>query len=253
MANFSLERFRQEVLNSDLARPNQFEVLITPPPGLSTQYAENVSLLCESTQLPQMVIATKPFKIQGPAHQMPVNVEYGGEGIQLSFHVDGSFNTKKFFDEWMHLIVTPGSFTMNFQKDYTTRIIIDTLDRGNNISYSVTLVDAFPKMMNLVDLNHDSKNQTMKLNVIFSYRYWETIDVNHSLVLGGVIVGPETENNKPPEKKQENGGKNDISVVPPSFPGVPKTATPPFIPQSGRFGGAGATGIFEEWITTPPL
>ena len=36
----------------------------------------------------------------------------------------------------------------------------------------IKLIEAFPRNLNLMDLNHSASNQTHRLNVLFAYRYW---------------------------------------------------------------------------------
>jgi hypothetical protein len=175
MATFSLNRFRNEVLGgAGLSRNNRFEVLITPPVGLADRFnqAQLASLYVEQASIPLLNIFAKPFKIFGPTYQRPISSEYGGEGIPVTFHVDQQFVIRRFFEDWMHLIVDPVRFTVGYQENYITDIIIRQLDEQDNITNEITLVEAFPRNLNLMDLNHGASNQTHRLNVLFAYRYW---------------------------------------------------------------------------------
>lgn len=177
-STFSLERFRSEVLSgAGLSRPNRFEVSITPPRGLAnSQFSNLVSLYVEQTSMPLLNIFTKPLKIFGPSYQRPITSEYGGDGISFNFHVDKKFDVRKFFEEWMHLIVDPETFTVGYQESYVSTINIRQLDDQNNAIHEVQLLEAFPRNMNLMDLNNASSNQTHRINILFAYRYW--IDIN---------------------------------------------------------------------------
>lgn len=176
VSNFSLDRVRTEILNgAGLARTNRFEVIITPPPGLNSgSVTELVSMYVEQASLPLLNIFTKSFKIFGPSYQRPLSSEYGGEGLPITFHVDREMTVRKFFEDWMHLIVRPEVFTVAYQEDYITDIIIRQLDEQENITHEITLYEAFPRNMNLMDLNNSASNQTHRLNVLFAYRYWKT-------------------------------------------------------------------------------
>jgi len=175
MANFSLDRFRTQVLSgAGLARNNRFEVLITPPPGLANRFseAELASLYVEQANIPLLNIFSKPFKIFGPTYQRPISSEYGGEGIPMTFHVDQNMVVRRFFEDWMHLIVDPDRFTVSYQENYITDIYIRQLDEQDNVTNEIKLLEAFPRNLNLMDLNHGASNQTHRLNVLFAYRYW---------------------------------------------------------------------------------
>lgn len=175
MAHFSLADFKADVLSGvGLARTNRFEVYITPPRALA-QYggiSNFTSLYAESTSVPLLNIFTKAFKIFGPSYQRPVTSEYGGEGINFTFHVDRNFNVRKFFEDWMHAVIHPERFTVGYLSDYGTTITIAQLDEQDNPTYEIELLEAFPRNINLMELNNASTNQTHRLNVLFAYRYW---------------------------------------------------------------------------------
>lgn len=142
--------------------------------------ARRVSLLCDSANFPPLTINTKAQRIYGPAYQRPVGSDYGGDGISLTFHVDRQMLVKRLFDAWMETIVSGGlapgeyknSYTVAFPRDYLTNIIINQLDEADNVIYSIKLEDAFPRTMNIMDLNNSSQNLTHKLTIMFAYRRW---------------------------------------------------------------------------------
>lgn len=174
-AEFNLDKFRSQIFRQSLARNNRFEVFIIPPPSLE-RYGPVVSLLVEQASLPMLNVATKPFKIFGPSYQRPYTTEYGGEGIALTFHVDRDMRVKRFFDDWVHAIVNPVNFTTSYQSSYIGTIQVHQLDEQDNITYAVRIKEAFPRNLNLMDLNNAASNQTHRLNVLFAYRYWERLD-----------------------------------------------------------------------------
>lgn len=173
-AAFSLDDFRSKVLGTGLARTNRFEVLIPPPKALNVPgtNARTVNLLVEQASMPMLNIFSKAFKIFGPTYQRPITSEYGGEGLSMTFHVDREMYVRKFFEDWMHAVIDPVTFTVGYQEEYITDIYIRQLDEQSNVTHEVILKEAFPRNLNLMDLNHSSSNQTHRLNVLFAYRYW---------------------------------------------------------------------------------
>lgn len=174
MSNFSISNFISEVNTRGLARPSRFEVFILPPPGLGslTTSSKFISLMCESASLPAMTVSTKPYRIYGASYQRPISSDFNGDGITLSFYVDNLMEVKSFFDAWMFKVVNPNSFNVSYQKDYISQIKISQLNEKNAESYSVYLEDAFPRAINLLDLNMGATNQVHKLNITFAYRRW---------------------------------------------------------------------------------
>lgn len=190
----AIENFVSEIRLSSLARTNRFEVLISLPRALSsrTEDARLISLYCEQASLPMLNISTKPLKIFGPSYQRPVSSEYGGEGVSLTFHVDRDMRVKRFFDDWMHRIVEENTFLVNYAEEYTSKVIVRQLDEEDNVTYEIELQDAFPRSMNLMDLNNNSQNQTHRLTVLMAYRKWQelpalnaptqTMGINNNLI-----------------------------------------------------------------------
>jgi len=178
-ANFNLTQFLGAIREDSLARVNRFEVFINPPSGMIGKNRANagaVSLYCEMASLPPVNISTKSFKIFGPTYQRPFGAEYGGEGISMTFHVDRDMQVKRFFDDWTATVVDPDSGLVGFQEDYISTIRLRQLDEQENVTYELELYEAFPRSVNLLELNNSAQNQTHRLNVLFAYRYWKDID-----------------------------------------------------------------------------
>jgi hypothetical protein len=178
-ANFNLTQFIGSIREDSLARVNRFEVFINPPAGMINKNRANagvVSLYCEMASLPPVNISTKSFKIFGPTYQRPFGAEYGGEGISLTFHVDRDMQVKKFFDDWTATVVDPDSGLVGFQEDYISTISLRQIDEQENVTYELELYEAFPRSVNLLELNNSAQNQTHRLNVLFAYRYWKDVD-----------------------------------------------------------------------------
>lgn len=195
-ASFNLNQFVTFVKTQGLSKVNRFEVDILSPRIISdVEPSRTVSLLCEVSNFPPLNLSVKPFKIFGPSYQRPITSEYGGDGISMTFHVDREMKVKRYFDDWMERIVRRDDFTVNYQADYATTIRIKQLDEGSlideppgqgslednanklNVTYEIELLEAFPRSMTLMDLNHTSQNQTHRLNIIFAYRYWRRTDI----------------------------------------------------------------------------
>jgi hypothetical protein len=176
MANFSINQFQTEVRTRNLARPNRFEIVFPLPKGMTDSSvlgdSRLVSLFCESTSLPTQSIGVKQQRIYGPSYQRPFSSEFGGEGITMTFLVDGSMDVKGFFDAWLSIIVDPFQYFVHYSDNYTVPIIIKQLNEQDKPIYSVTLEEAFPRNIAIMELNNTLQNSVHKLNVTFAYRRW---------------------------------------------------------------------------------
>lgn len=181
MANNTLNNFLSQVLTKGLARPVRYEVTILPPSGLrgtltDVRGASNkVSLFCEIAALPQLNVLTRNQRTYGPFTPRPFGVEYGGDALTMSFYVDQEMDVKVFFDKWMQLIVNPSTYNVSYMRTYTSNIIINQLNETDDVVYRVILEDAFPRSMNMLELNASATNQVHRLNVSFTYRRYNTL------------------------------------------------------------------------------
>jgi hypothetical protein len=177
-AHFSPQKFLTNVNRLGLAKPNRFEVSIYFPGSLSKQLniqTDTLSLFCDSAGLPSQNIGVKQQRIYGPAYQRPVSVDYGGEGIPMTFLVDAGMQIKSVFDIWMSKIVDPIQYFIYEPASYVSQLEIKQLDEQDNIVYTAILEDAFPRSVGMLELSNSVQNQVHKLNVTFAYRRWTPV------------------------------------------------------------------------------
>jgi hypothetical protein len=176
MANFSLDRFKAEISQKGLARTNRFEIDMPIPPALIGYYfskdIQMVNILCEQASFPPQIIGVRPQRIYGPLYQRPFGVEYGGEGIPMTFLVDRSMDVKAFFDSWISKVIDPFQFFAYYPREYSVKIRVNQLDEQENVTYAVELEDAFPRSVTLMEVNNATQNQFHRINVNFAYRKW---------------------------------------------------------------------------------
>jgi len=165
--------------NTDLARPNKFDVTLNVPPGLiflSGVSSRKLSFRCEAAQLPGRTFATLDRKTYGPIEKLPHLTTYND--IDLTFILDDDMKTKLMFDSWMDLVNPKQTNNFNYRSDYETSILINQYDVTNKLSYSVELFHAYPISMNQLDL--DWSNDGMhKLTVTFAYTKWQNNSITN--------------------------------------------------------------------------
>lgn len=157
--------------NKDLARPNRFDVNIPIPVGLSPyrQIGRTLSMRCENAELPGRSISTTSMKIYGVEEKFPYQTTYND--ISLTFIVSDDMAEKKFFDAWLNWINPTINFNLKYKADYAVSLTVNQYDVRNQLSYSVTMLDAFPIAVNQLDLDWSSDGHH-KLTVTFAYTSW---------------------------------------------------------------------------------
>lgn len=190
----SLENFIYEVTRKGLARTNLFSVEIPTPPCLPRNAAPSfLSLFCQTASFPPTNIGVRDLRIFGPTYKRPYNVDYGGEGISMTFLIDRKMELKKYFDLWMHNVVDPDEYHVFYDEGdtkYTTDITVKQITEiqpGKKIyenngyesiapaqditnEYIIKIQDAFPRNVGMIELDTTAQNATHKLTVNFAYR-----------------------------------------------------------------------------------
>jgi hypothetical protein len=127
-----------------------------------------------------MSVVTKQQRLFGPTYNRAATVDYGGAGLQMVFYVDREMKVKKYFDEWAHLCVASSKFTARYLEEYAGTVQIFQLDEKENITYNVSLIEAFPTNIGPMQLSQGSNDTFHRLPVTMTYRYWQTADINNS-------------------------------------------------------------------------
>ena len=179
-----------------LAMQNRFQIFFTPPTANSVRSLLNqdigsligdlaknaisggspknlipdprdISILCESVNLPGRQITTIDYQ----AEKQSIKIPYGyiHDDISLSFLLTNDYYMKTVFDTWINSIINMETYTVAYKKDITCDVIIQQLDEKNTPIYGVKLEGAFPTTINEIVLSNDSTDTIQKLNVSFSY------------------------------------------------------------------------------------
>jgi hypothetical protein len=168
----SINDFRAS-FSADVARPSRFDVSIPIPltliPYLGT--SRNLNMRCESAQLPAQSYATVEQKTYGPIEKHPHQVVFND--ADLVFIVGDDMKEKLFFDAWINLINPSSNYDFKYKGDYVVDLIVNQYDVADNLSYSVTLRDAFPVSMNQLDLDWTNQDSHHKLAITFAYTSWQ--------------------------------------------------------------------------------
>ena len=153
---------------------------------MDSRLPELINLYCQTASIPGQNIGVRDLRITGPTYKRPFNIDYGGEGITLTFLMDGKLNIKSFFDIWMQKIIDPIQFQANYDYGddaYTTQITINQISEETSTArigdrnfteeitpYSVILEDAFPRNIGMMELDQSSQSTAHKMSVTFAYR-----------------------------------------------------------------------------------
>lgn len=173
-----LNEFISKVKNTGLAKTNRYRVTIATP-SLMTGFMNSgrlITLFCESTSLPGLIIRTTEQRIMGEMREFPYIKQY--DNITLSFYIDNNFEVKGFFDNWLNSVSNTQNKITSYYKDYIApTVLIEVLPMDSEVStYSITLHEAYPKGISAIQLSADSRD-IAKIGVSLNYKYYTTSHV----------------------------------------------------------------------------
>jgi hypothetical protein len=167
---FSIAGFIARISDKGLARTNRFRVIFTTPlaGGESEDYRQ-ISLNCESAEIPGRDLTTTESRIYGPTFKTPYMTSYND--ISFTFLCDAALVEKRVFDEWMSMINPKDTFDFEYRDSYTTTVVIEQLSDNQVTTYSCKLIEAYPVQVNAMPVNWADDNY-QRVTVTMTYRYW---------------------------------------------------------------------------------
>lgn len=131
----------------------------------------DISLLCETAQLPSRNIATNEYFTNMKARKMPYS--YINDDVSFTFLLTGDYYLKDVFDGWINKIVDMDTKTLHYKDDFVSEVEIQQLNDQNIPVYSCKLLKAFPISVSGVELANTSENTVARLTVSFAYDDWK--------------------------------------------------------------------------------
>jgi hypothetical protein len=180
-------------LGTGLAKPCRYRVEFNLPagfnadpslPGVNTdsaasnirtkerEYNQNglVNVLCHTCSLPQRSLLTYEHKQLSAPYRVPYSQAY--DPVTFSFYADSDYIVREYFDIWQNAVVNIGSNTINYYNEFTSDVNIYAINDAGEDTYYVTLFEAYPINIGIVDLSYSNMNATQTVTVTLSYKYW---------------------------------------------------------------------------------
>ena len=176
--------------NEGYAQPNRYEVLILGPQNLGGGGLENaarnmqkqsdirnISLRCESVNLPGRTLTTSPdSNIYGPVRDIVEGVTYA-EDITCVFQSSSGLDERVFFENWQKQAFNQETWNVGYYNSYKGALEIYLLDNNDQRRYGLKIWDAYPKTIGPIPLGYATNNEIIKTEVAFSWRYWTSLNI----------------------------------------------------------------------------
>lgn len=200
MAN-SIEEFKSIVSSKrGFAAPNIYKVFLPSFAGVGPR---EIDVLCTGVNMPGRQIMTTDKRIGMVFEKVANNQAY--DDVNMSFHVLNDYGIRKYFEAWQNLALDQETYTLGYRSEYARTVRIQQLRKGfslpiyqspflkwdflgggvldldidinvrsEDVVYEITLNDAFPTTMDLLQLGDGQADQILQLNVQLSYRNWSS-------------------------------------------------------------------------------
>lgn len=172
-----------------LAKANRFNVIFTPPtqsllnlnpevlvgsllsgntPSVKNLINDprDISILCEQVTLPSRSISTLDYMADKQSNKFPyTNID--GD-VNMTFILTNDMYMKTMFDSWASTVIDVDNYDLGYKDDFSTDVIIQTVNEKNVPTYGVKLEKAYPIDVALVNLNN-TDGEYLRLTVSLAY------------------------------------------------------------------------------------
>lgn len=172
-----------------LAKANRFNVIFTPPtqsllnlnpevlvgsllsgntPSVKNLINDprDISILCEQVTLPSRSISTLDYMADKQSNKFPyTNID--GD-VNMTFILTNDMYMKTMFDSWASSVIDVDNYDLGYKDDFSTDVIIQTVNEKNVPTYGVKLEKAYPIDVALVNLNN-TDGEYLRLTVSLAY------------------------------------------------------------------------------------
>ena len=156
MAN--IDDFKANLLGGG-ARPNQFRVTITPPPGIAIGLdVRRASFLAKATNLPTQTLGEIPVPFRGRNIYVSGDREF--ETWTTTFYNDTDFMIRNAMERWNNGINDLANNTgVSVPADYQTDLFVEQLDRDDTILKTYIFRSCWPVTTSIIDLSSATVNE----------------------------------------------------------------------------------------------
>ncbi len=160
-----IEEFKSSVTSRGGILPsNRFKVTLPAISGIS---AKDADLLCVEASSPGRQIVTQPRRIG--LKEEKIADGFAVDDVTLRFYLTADSYIKRYFESWIELTVPSRQGVIRYKTNYQKPVKISQLHKDETVSYTTTLLDAFPTTLQAVELGAEQTNTLTMYAVQMSY------------------------------------------------------------------------------------
>lgn len=164
----SIDDFKSNLIGGG-ARANQYSVIMTTPPAITTGLDVNrASFLVKATSLPGQTISE--IEVQFRGRQLYMAGDRTVEAWTTTMINDTDFMVRNAIERWMSGIndLETGVGLTNVS-DYTAQLRVEQLDRDDNILKSYVLKNCWPTAITPIELSYDTVSDIETFDITWRY------------------------------------------------------------------------------------
>jgi hypothetical protein len=164
----SIDDFKANLIGGG-ARANQYRVIMTTPTGISTGLdTVRTQYLVKATSLPGQTIPEVTVNFRG--RQLFLAGDRTFEQWTTTVINDTDFMVRNAMERWMNGINNLETNTgLTNVSDYTSQLIVEQLDRDDNVLKSYVLRNCWPTVVAPVELSYDTVSDIETFDVTWRY------------------------------------------------------------------------------------
>lgn len=194
----SMDEAITRLAGTQLASPNRFWVAFNLPDGIApvdandnangvspavvkgqpALYAKklgDLGFMCNQMTFPARSFMTTESRHIGTPFRLPYSTQY--QDVAFTFHCSSDMRERKYFELWQQSIVNVHINSFNFYKEYVMPVHLMQLDNEGNVTYQVTLIEAYPISIEGVTSSSAARDEVQQCTVTMAYRHWINQDL----------------------------------------------------------------------------
>lgn len=198
---FDINQFRSEIQTNGYLRPWEYNVLLTPPPGLAGSSFVQQNQSSPSSNMPAM-ISLRATQARTPSAQLDwLDIPRYGIGLKVgapynakikNTHIaitcDKHGNIYNFFHSWLNYVFAfspiqnaqaggvanspRGTYLINYKDDYSTTININMYNQVGALAMEFIMFQAFPVTIGEIPLDWDMAKALVELQIVFDFPHY---------------------------------------------------------------------------------
>lgn len=186
MATFNSQEFITKLNNlGGPSRNNKFDVVIDTTTEVQDHFkretrlpysSENLTLLCQSVNIPYKSIATSEHRIYGFTEFRPHSINFDKTTTLTFILNDTNHYVKSFFDSWMDYIISSNNendstFNLNYLETYRSTITVTARNLDLGEIKKTKILTAFPISVGALQYSYRN-NEISTLDVTMAFDRW---------------------------------------------------------------------------------